>query len=363
MKILILGTSNSILKGGWTAGLRDALPQAEITNLSVGASPGIQFGANLDMNFSAYDVVFFDSVVNDENMVHDMGSFSLLSRVTYEIISTIAAQTSVIVLGFSNGRHQGNHSGTYTARRDIAARCGAQFVGMHEMVEMFGQRIMPARLTLFDYSETHPLEMIQKQFGYELGKLLPAAAAVLKPGTATRNYAANFNFEQATDLVPADRIKTKSNSLFSRSFVELGPEQAISFNKGGACLGFNVDVLATQSIIHLNGPAGRRTKEFWYGLNDPNMQVRFIPVRKAFHVTSFRTVSRDWVAGPTEVERSPQTTFGRRVISDEQKLAFASALFWSGRADEPLPPATRLMAESLVLHGRLAAALEKRFVT
>lgn len=65
-EILILGTSNSILRKGWVAGLRDALPEAKIENLSVGASPGIQFALNIGIDFSSYDVVLLDSIPNDE---------------------------------------------------------------------------------------------------------------------------------------------------------------------------------------------------------------------------------------------------------------------------------------------------------
>lgn len=71
MRILILGTSNSILYPGWSFGLRQALPNATIENMSIGASPGIQFNTKLETTiFSEYDFVFFDSIPNDQTY-HD----------------------------------------------------------------------------------------------------------------------------------------------------------------------------------------------------------------------------------------------------------------------------------------------------
>ncbi len=134
MKILILGTSNSILRNGWVSGLRRALPEADITNLSVGASPGTQFGLNMKSDLTSFDVVFFDSVVNDENFSAIVGTETFSNRIIFEIISTISTQTAAIVMGFSNERHLETHSSIYTQRRALAALCGAQFIGIHEMV-------------------------------------------------------------------------------------------------------------------------------------------------------------------------------------------------------------------------------------
>ena len=66
MNILILGTSNSILKNGYVSGLKRALPNASWTSLSSGASPGIQFSKYAKMDFTSYDLVVLDSVPNDE---------------------------------------------------------------------------------------------------------------------------------------------------------------------------------------------------------------------------------------------------------------------------------------------------------
>ena len=65
MRILILGTSNSILRLGYVSGLSAQFPRAEIDNRSVGEAAGVQFACWGNIDFGAYDAVLFDSVPTD----------------------------------------------------------------------------------------------------------------------------------------------------------------------------------------------------------------------------------------------------------------------------------------------------------
>lgn len=367
MRILVLGTSNSILKEGWVAGLQRALPDADIVNMSIGDSPGIQFGFYLDMDFTAYDVVFFDSVVNDENMLPAIGDVALLRRVTYEIITTIAAQTAVIILGFSNERNLGNHSAPYIQRKKLAAICGVQFVGMHDLVEAFGTRILPNSLTLFDPSGTHPLLPLQNLFGFELGRLLRTAAPVARSGTPVPSFAHHFRAEQVADLVPPGDIVIKSNSLMTRAHVELGAPATLTFRKAGICLGFYADIMATQAVISMKGPDGERIKEVWYRVMPDKFQVKFVPIRNGYPMYEMTMIAEGWTPPPgVEIERSSGTGFPLRFplrqAEDPMMLSFGGALFWSGEVQAPLPEPALAIAESLELHRRLSAAINRRLL-
>ena len=100
MRVLILGTSNSLLKRGWVYGLSEALADAEIHNLSVGMSSYVQFAARMRIDFSAYDYVFFDSIPNDEALAREIGTDEFYYLLLKRILSTISAQSRLIIFGF-----------------------------------------------------------------------------------------------------------------------------------------------------------------------------------------------------------------------------------------------------------------------
>jgi hypothetical protein len=134
MKILILGTSNSILVGGWVAGFKQAYPDAEVQNASIGASPGLQFAYWLDKSIEAYDLVIFDSIINDEYLLKYIGTKAYQDQLMFEILSTLASRTKLVVLGFSRRKHRTADSDEYKSRKIISKKVGAQFVGFHDMV-------------------------------------------------------------------------------------------------------------------------------------------------------------------------------------------------------------------------------------
>lgn len=132
MRVLVLGTSNAILKGGYVDGLKAALPHLEIVNKSIGASPGTQFSCYCVDNLSEYGCVIFDSVVNDENQFSYIGTDEFLETILFDIMSTISAQSMLFVIGFCNERNFANKSKQFAIHERCAIRCGAVFCDVHE---------------------------------------------------------------------------------------------------------------------------------------------------------------------------------------------------------------------------------------
>lgn len=68
MRIAIVGTSNSIMRDGWVAALRELRPHDEIDNHSIGASTSLYGSFIVDHEKIAdrYDVCFLDFCVNDQ---------------------------------------------------------------------------------------------------------------------------------------------------------------------------------------------------------------------------------------------------------------------------------------------------------
>lgn len=358
MKILLLGTSNCILKHGWVSGLRRALPTAEIVNMSIGGSPGEQFGCHLNDGLEAYDLIFFDSVINDENLASYIGSEAFSDRIIYEIMSTISAKAPTIVLGFSNEKYLNNHSKVYERRRALAVLCGVQFVGMHELLEKYGRQLAPDSTALFDKGGLHPLNEVQALFGYELGKLLLSQGDLVQRMPGNIDFSSLFSIEKATDLAPPERLTIKKSAIKTRAFLDMGPDASLKFSSAGLCLGFYINASETQALVALDGPRERRLKELWYDPED-SLRIKFMPVHNGMPVQSITMLNpADYPVDTPGIERSQHSVFIRRYPQGSVKLAFDTALFWSGQETDPVPSGPADAENSLVLHRLVEAAVE-----
>ena len=361
MKILILGTSNSILGDGWVKGLRDALPAAEITNLSAGASPGTQFGCHLGDDLSRYDFVFFDSVVNDENLLGAIGTRQFSDRLTYEIISSLAAKTNLVVMGFSNERHLHEHSDVYQTRRQLAEICGGQFIGIHQFIRKFGTQILPGCDSLFDSAGVHPASELQQFFGYEIGRALVSPTTVIPFHRQNRDFSSHFKVEGVETLASPKNIFIKSNSLAKSSFLELGPDTSLAFASDGLCIGFYICSRSTRSLVLLQGPDEVRGKELWYNLQPHGFEKKFVPVRNGFPMQRMVIASTNFDGHDKAlIERSPHSSFDPHAPTLEAKLTFSCALFWNGNPDDPIPAANRNSGQELALHHQIDLAISSQ---
>jgi len=68
LKVLVIGTSNAIYKDGYVGGIRDHSSVLSVDRYAVGASPSVIIPyIGLSIDFSIYDIVIFDTAINDRN--------------------------------------------------------------------------------------------------------------------------------------------------------------------------------------------------------------------------------------------------------------------------------------------------------
>lgn len=276
MKILILGTSNSILVGGWVAGLRAEFPKAKIRNASVGASPGIQFATWLNEPLDTYDFVIFDSVVNDENLIEGIGSRTYQDRLMFEILSTIAAKTRLVVLGFSNRRFRDKTSEEYRMRKIISENIGAQFVGFRDLAFAHRDDLVKLNGSLFR-DGAH----IAAEIANMLGRAL---AAALKQRVAWEDRKPQ-DFSEEYHSIPADEFGSTfplialSNSLMTANFRALALGDRLSFDSDSALLGFYINCHRTDCVLRLTKTDGRTFDMLIaYDRSKGLMRRQFIPL-------------------------------------------------------------------------------------
>ncbi|MFY9995073.1 MAG: glycosyltransferase family 2 protein [Leclercia sp.] len=255
MKVLILGTSNSILKNGWSYGLRDALKGHEVVSMSVGASPGIQFAEKMSMDFTQYDHVFFDSIPNDEEYAFKAKGYSSTERnerVMYEIFSTIASQTSLIVLGFTNSWCFDEESTIYASRKELAHQVGAQFIDIRKILTIFldGNSIE----SIYEPHPAHP----KREFSYKIGEAIGSAlqSFVFNRSVNCVNYKENFIADEV--WASYEQAKVFSNSLLKMNVIPEKNGFTLKTQESHACLGFYVNSYSTHCNMFYSERNGTR---------------------------------------------------------------------------------------------------------
>jgi hypothetical protein len=283
LNILILGTSNSLLKGGWVDGLRTATPNCTIKNLSIGASPGIQFASLLHTDFSEYDYVFFDSVPNDEEYQYLTRGYSEVefsTKILYEIFSTISAQSRLVVLGICNKRYLNKESQIYSLRRSLAAKCGAEFVDVRQLLVAYSGFFVRRSgvRDIYDDHPSHPLPQHMFFIGDMIGRCL--LQLPVEGEAIGKCYRDRYAVWHASSVVDTDlKVVERSNSLLRESFVLLVENESLEFGESGKCIGFYVNYRGTNAAISV---LGKNSEEVFHinlfgGVDDRVMKV-FVPM-------------------------------------------------------------------------------------
>lgn len=254
-----MGTSNSLIKGGWVDGFKENLPCSEVTNISIGASPGIQFTAQLDRDFSAYDYVIFDSIPNDEEHMHrgnDYNTRDFSYQIIHDICATISSQTVLIVLGISTQSCFYKESFTYDDRRRISQSCGAQFIDIRQLIKNNAQFLMlqTHASSLYDVHPSHPYPPVMKIIGSALAKTITDLAKPLYPIDVKRVEICNHYYTVGANSLNSGKLVTLKNRLLTETFRALDTDDCLLFQQPARCLGFYVNHAAsnaTVSISHL----------------------------------------------------------------------------------------------------------------
>jgi hypothetical protein len=336
MRILILGTSNSLLKMGWVAGLREGLPSATIDNMSVGASPGIQFAQHLDIDFSAYDVVFMDSIPNDEEyreIPYFSGSLgysseTFVDRILYEIAATIASETFLVMLGFCRSFNLRSPSSTFNSHREIATATGAQFLDIRSLLAEFGPSLVADGEDLYEPHPAHPQSKISHHFGRLLGEVITPLLSQ-KSSVSNRSYRENFSVWRAEDH--AMQLKMFQNSLYSEKYAILTADEAIPLDFPGRCIGFNINTMATSGVVQLRGPSDDAVRiSCFYRYSETGIMKIFIPIPNGRQVVEFSLSDNaenvhicGLLSEKTAQEYAPTT------------IAVSRIVFWNGATDVP----------------------------
>ena len=230
MKVLVMGSSNSVKATGWVAGLTAA--GIEVTNVSCGASSGLQFTAYIGLDFSLYDYVFFDSLVNDELDYLQLGHYENLDKLShlyFELFSTISFQSSLIIINFpflrtlnKESYEKNQLSPVLKLRNFLANATGAQCIDIESIMTSYAIKLGVSYHQLFE-DPYHP----QPHYMYEVGKLLGEKIQTITKSeveilfkTPARSFSDNYLTVPAKNLLPCTETKV-SNGMLDETFYEI----------------------------------------------------------------------------------------------------------------------------------------------
>jgi hypothetical protein len=328
------------MKEGWVAGLRAALPDANISNRSIGASPGTQFATMMGHDFASFDFVFFDSVPNDEQRFFGSDEVDYLNRICFEMASTIAAKTNLIILGFCLDRFLNKPTEIFSARRNIASAVNAQFVDIRQLVISRGPPLLGG-LPLYE-QEAHPHRQFSRRLGYELGQSLLRRVdwEHFEPGRST-DFSANFVLLDLTKRFPTYNAIERKNSLLSQRLFPLSSGAEIEINATHPCVGFYVNRSETRAYMYFDGRSPSRVK-LSFADQPGGLALMFVGLKYGIIITKLRVTGR-------EVELDD--------AHPSAKVELGVFSFWSGDRQAPIPVGS-VGADSLQLHDMIDQRLQ-----
>lgn len=354
MKVLILGTSNSILNNGWSFGLRNALAGHDVISMCVGASPGIQFSDKMSLNFKNYDYVFFDSIPNDEEYARNAKGYAFNEKnekIMEEIYSTISSQTNLVILGFCNRWAFLEESMVYKSRKNIAQAIGCQFVDIKTLLKVHLNE--KSVNSLYESHQAHP----KRELSYEIGVVI--GNEILNHFNQfnhdCHDYSANFTVQTAHQF--SENVIRLENSLLSMDVVEVHDDASLEIDSTQSCLGVYINAYATNCILsYADDYSLQNDVRLTYNQNheDGKFLKVFVPFHSAPKITKLSLINK--AGGPNIYH--PVMTHDHKELSHRMQLS--SVLYWDGDVASETHNATHKINSLSLSHTIAHKLLEKK---
>ncbi|MCB8884136.1 hypothetical protein ACELLULO517_28270 [Acidisoma cellulosilytica] len=143
MKVLILGTSNCLLKGGAREAIEQYFSKENVTNISLGGTSGTflaLFRFIEGINFSEFDYVFFDFIVNEQWQLRAGRSPSHLMKIARIFYSLLPPGVRYCHLGFSIRSNFFHPNIVEHIHRSLCLEFGITFISIRQILIEFGAK-------------------------------------------------------------------------------------------------------------------------------------------------------------------------------------------------------------------------------
>ena len=238
-------------------------------------------------DFTAYDAVIFDSIACDEACPGDTGEYEFIRSFYFELFSTIASQTHLIVMGFFKGDLHGPRSELYYLQADMADIVGYDFVDTGDIVRRLPPDVIPkGRNPMLD--DVHYIDEVAQPVGAHVARLILESPR--RPST-TKSYAENFFGLPAAGHFKG-RMVQRSTSWMSSNLALMREGGIIEWSAPRSPVGFFVNLNQANAFGLFRGPLGMHAKAVMGPPSNDQYQLIFVPMRDRVNATSFECIGR-----------------------------------------------------------------------
>lgn len=268
----------------------------------------------------------------------------------FEIASTIAAETCLILVGFCLKDNLQKASSTYESRLSIARALGVQFLDFRNMVFQFGQKVASAETELYE-ARSHPQSSIARFLGRLTGDSLGNAAKgnaafSLGKSRTAQIYRQNFHNWFAETSADTSKLCLYQNSMFREKYLVLKKNERLFLNQPGIFLGFNINHRETSCIVRLRQRGGKTIdmscffKARFFKRKAKTFEKIFLPIPHGMELeqlTVKAAASTPWAFLSRVGGRSPdlRASISRKApkLITPVKLCISGIVFWTGVVD------------------------------
>lgn len=280
MKVLVVGTSNSVLRGGWVDGLKETV-SGKVINRSVGASCSaflLYELCSLSSRMEEYDIVIIDSMVNDEYFLNKgfLQEKYLLDYV--QQIYTILAEKIVIYLSFSSQQFFNCQSRAELIHRAQAFSTGAYFISVKQILHNFLNDNKSIKQSLIYEDPGHVHRAIAKEIGRGIGKIINSTIL-----SKTANLTASSRFSIYIPGERGCRLVIEETKIRIELLFEYLDKSLIRLPKYKIIHGLFVNAKKTNCCVEFYPDKNSyNIAKGYFGNYDGKMQMKFLHFKRPF---------------------------------------------------------------------------------
>jgi hypothetical protein len=318
MKVLVLGTSNCLLAGGLRDAFHAYFGKGNVTNISLGGASGTfqsLFRFIEGVEFSDYDYVFFDSIVNEQWQFAAGGSLEHIRNAARLLYGALPEGVAYVYIGFSIRPNFYRADPIEQMHRSLCSEAGVNFIALRELfVECGGINALPRDVFFPAGDAAHFKPNLVYRFAMRLFDCLPSLPK--KNGRATIGRGDFFTQDIKTSAVAREvhstSLRTQEYGLFTAGSI-IVPEQ-------GCFLGFDFVALKTEAFLRIHAEGRSFFKALHFRADRPFMKVAGFYSEVVTGPNSFVEVAAAAVGGEV-VETTEATASLEQPLSGEARLS------------------------------------------
>lgn len=284
-KYIVIGTSNSIVRGGWFDGFNE-FSNSQVDRVALGGAPFTQFFSRLQsIVFEDYDLVILECSPNDESYSDKIGFSWFFDTLYQAFIAFLTQKCELVVLRVPAQPFLKDQSKVWQRQKKIIENLGAQTYDMSaSLITIANAKNMQANDIYRD--KYHP----KADLMCEAGKIFSnwVVSSINNDFSKSRIAAP---FEIFVQKVRSENTALISNNLIEESFEVLTVGESYKFPKPGFCLGFFIAAEYAWSCLALHGLDGSVQHTFVYFEPEKNKgQMKFVPIKNGYYLRAISLV-------------------------------------------------------------------------